>query len=102
MHNAPESITEFLTDGSLAALCASLGELTHHAITLRDRSGMLIVNRPGDPPWVLQPDDASPTMRADIDALQTDHPARSASRKARWARTPPRATCWCPPSTACC
>lgn len=71
MHGAPESIIEFLTDGSLAALCASLGALTDHTITLRDRAGLCIENRAdGTPLWTLRPDDESEVIRARLNALQ--------------------------------
>ncbi|MEZ6210965.1 MAG: GAF domain-containing SpoIIE family protein phosphatase [Phycisphaerales bacterium] len=78
MHGAPESITEFLTDGSLAALCAALGELTRHTISLRDRSGSVIEHHNTDPPWIMHSDEHSQSVRAEIEALQNDPRARSA------------------------
>lgn len=77
MYGAPESIIEFLTDGSLAALCAALGSLTDHHISLRDRAGDLIEHRPAGPqPWTLRADEESSDIRAQLDALQRDPGAR--------------------------
>ena len=52
----PVSITDFLTDGSLAALCAELTELTGVTVELRDASGRRVVRaqKPdGSPTWSL-------------------------------------------------
>jgi len=46
------SIADFLTDGSLAALCQSISELARARVTLRDRDGHRIVR-------VLDPHDAA-------------------------------------------
>lgn len=70
MHAAPESITEFLTDGSLAALCASLGDLADHTITLRDRLGRVIEKQTGEPPWALREDADAPHVRESLDRIQ--------------------------------
>src|ERR1051325_4670457 len=45
----PTSIAEFLTDGSLPALCAELSRLTGVAVELRDGQGRLIVIGTGQP-----------------------------------------------------
>lgn len=71
MHAAPESITEFLTDGSLAALCGSLGSLTRRSIQLRDRAGRLIEKCDGSPPWRLVADDHADRVRAALDAADS-------------------------------
>jgi len=39
----PTSIEEFLTDGSLAGLCAELSRLTGVSVELRDAHGRLII-----------------------------------------------------------
>ncbi len=44
-HERARSITDFLTDGSLAALCAELSRLTGVAIELRDAGGRGIIRR---------------------------------------------------------
>ncbi|HBS28941.1 MAG TPA: hypothetical protein DEB06_05710, partial [Phycisphaerales bacterium] len=57
------SITDFLTDASLAALCEALGELSRARVTLHDADGRRIVQVKGDPPWrVCDPDDAAPVI----------------------------------------
>lgn len=54
------SITDFITDGSLAALCDELTRLTGLELTLRDATGRRIV-RIDDPPfWAFQPGPPSP------------------------------------------
>lgn len=49
------SITDFLTDGSLASLCDELTRLAGVPVGLRDRSGNVIVRSEGQgaPPWRL-------------------------------------------------
>ena len=49
------SLTDFLTDGSLAALCAELARLTGVAVELRDRAGRRILGRTasGDAGWSI-------------------------------------------------
>lgn len=47
----PHSIAEFLTDGSLARLCAELSALTGTEIQLRDGTGRLVVPSSGARPW---------------------------------------------------
>lgn len=54
----PLSITDFLTDGSLAALCAELTSLAGVPVQLRDASGRLIHRKAGTAPedkgaWVI-------------------------------------------------
>ena len=39
---APDSIRSFLTDGSLAALCAELGRATGARVRLRDEHGLVL------------------------------------------------------------
>ncbi len=57
----PVTITEFLTDGSLAALCAELSRLTGVAVELRDPVGRLIVSGAvGEPAWKVVDTGASP------------------------------------------
>lgn len=53
------TITDFLTDGSLAGLCAELSRLTGVGITLRDRRQRLIVQGEGRRAWEVR-DDALP------------------------------------------
>ncbi len=53
------NITDFLTDGSLAALCEELSALTGVAVKLRDTGGQLVSRRPGapgEPAWQVLPD----------------------------------------------
>jgi len=69
MERPSASITDFLTDGSLAALCEALGALTRTRVTLHDASGRRIVQSGGVPPWrVLDEDDSAPFVRR---ALET-------------------------------
>ncbi len=46
---APESISEFLTDGSLARLCSTLESLVGAPVALRDRIGRVIAASDGAP-----------------------------------------------------
>ncbi len=51
------SITDFLTDGSLAALCDSVSSVTGTPVRLRDPQGRVIVSRSADAtPWALEGD----------------------------------------------
>ncbi len=51
------SITDFLTDGSLAALCDSVSGVTGTPVRLRDPSGRVIVSRSAQgEPWALEGD----------------------------------------------
>ncbi|MGD9693580.1 MAG: PP2C family protein-serine/threonine phosphatase [Phycisphaerales bacterium] len=51
------SITDFLTDGSLAALCDAVSGVTGTPIRLRDPQGRVIVSRSADAtPWALEGD----------------------------------------------
>lgn len=43
LNSAPLSITDFLTDGSLAALCSQIASLTGLAVELRDADGLAVV-----------------------------------------------------------
>jgi len=46
------TITDFMTDGSLAALCASASRLIGVGVELRDAQGAIIASAPGhSPPW---------------------------------------------------
>lgn len=46
------TITDFMTDGALAALCASASRLTGAQVELRDAQGRVVVAAPEDsPPW---------------------------------------------------
>lgn len=64
MERPRASITDFLTDGSLAGLCEALGGLTRTRVTLHDTRGRRIVQSGGTPPWrVLEEDDSSPAVR---------------------------------------
>lgn len=58
----PVTITEFLTDGSLAALCAELSRLTGVPVELRDPVGRLIVGAgpPGPGNWRVIETGAAP------------------------------------------
>lgn len=62
--DAPRSITEFLTDGSLPGLCESLGELTGVPIGLFDPSGRRVRHGgpAGGPGWEI---DAEPSSVGD-------------------------------------
>ncbi len=52
MDERPLSITDFLTDGNVAALCDALSALTTARISVRDPQGRRIVRCPGQtPPW---------------------------------------------------
>lgn len=55
MDERPLSITDFLTDGSVAALCDALSTLTSTPISVRDPQGRRIVRCPDrTPPWRLE------------------------------------------------
>ncbi|HYE62617.1 MAG TPA: GAF domain-containing SpoIIE family protein phosphatase [Phycisphaerales bacterium] len=63
----PTTITDFLTDGSLAALCAELSRLTGVPVELRDPVGRLIVGggEPGPGNWkVIDTGEAPPQESA--------------------------------------
>ena len=49
--NATPSITDFMTDGALPALCRTLSELCGVTIRLRDPKGRVILPTDGSPPW---------------------------------------------------
>lgn len=51
------SITTFLTDGSLAALCAAISRLTGARIALIDPKGREIVMGTAERPWRVEPED---------------------------------------------
>lgn len=51
---SPRSITEFLTDGSLARLCAELTKLTGLVVELRDVDGRRVVPSEGARAWDVQ------------------------------------------------
>lgn len=54
------SIVDFMTDGSLAALCESASRLLGRRIELRDAQGRLVERAPGaDPPWSVRMDEAA-------------------------------------------
>lgn len=56
MDERPLSITDFLTDGSVAALCDALSALTTARISVRDPDGRRIIRCPDQsPPWKLEP-----------------------------------------------
>src|SRR5690606_1099280 len=50
----PGSITDFITDGSLAALCEELTRLTGVEVWLRDAQGRRIVRTDEPPYWALR------------------------------------------------
>jgi sigma-B regulation protein RsbU (phosphoserine phosphatase) len=63
---APTSIADFLTDGSLAALCAELSRLTGVPVELRDAHGRLIVPGASGGGWRIVEDGLSATDGASI------------------------------------
>jgi sigma-B regulation protein RsbU (phosphoserine phosphatase) len=84
----PTSIADFLTDGSLAALCAELSRLTGVAVELRDPEGRLIIpgtGQPGPGNWKI--------LETDQVALPTDHssyiPLSLGSRPIGWITIAP-------------
>jgi len=62
------TITDFLTDGSLAALCEELSLLTGVPVQLRDTRGSLVSRRqhpqPGEPAWQTSDPAATPGLGA--------------------------------------
>ncbi|MFN0131226.1 MAG: PP2C family protein-serine/threonine phosphatase [Phycisphaerales bacterium] len=62
----PASITDFITDGSLAGLCEKLAALLGVEVTLRDASGKRIVRSNQPPYWAFAPatDAATPVCGA--------------------------------------
>ncbi|MBS0197250.1 MAG: SpoIIE family protein phosphatase [Planctomycetes bacterium] len=76
------SITDFLTDGSLAALCTELARLTGVHIELRDNAGRRIVRRVADngqPGWEFLPLNAvkgSPSTAASIPLVLAESDGR--------------------------
>lgn len=65
---APVSITDFLTDGSLAALCEELSLLTSVPVQLRDTNGGLVTRREGrkegEPAWQVAKPESTPGLGA--------------------------------------
>lgn len=59
-----DSITDFLTDGALAALCEALEQIAHQPVTLHDARGRRIIHQNAAPPWRLidAEDDATRTI----------------------------------------
>lgn len=51
------SITDFLTDGSLIALCDALGQLTRARVTLHDTDGRRIVRADSESHWAYSEND---------------------------------------------
>lgn len=51
MNSPAPSITDFLTDGSLAGLCLALARLTGTRVSLHDERGRRIIHTDVDPPW---------------------------------------------------
>jgi sigma-B regulation protein RsbU (phosphoserine phosphatase) len=69
------SITDFLTDGSLAALTHALAELSGCDITLHTVDGRRIIPAEGTPPWrIVKPDTAAPPLAPLLQAHDTDDP----------------------------
>lgn len=52
----PTSITDFLTDGSLAALCEAISALSGVDVELHDPDGRVIVSAVGETRWALRAD----------------------------------------------
>ena len=59
--DGPLSLTDFLTDGSVASLCDAISRLTGRQVTVRDQRGRRIVHvdEGGSAPWRVMPPDAS-------------------------------------------
>lgn len=55
VHPNFSTITSFLTDGSLSALCAAMSRLTGVAVSLIDPEGRAIVLGDDDQPWHVRP-----------------------------------------------
>lgn len=73
MDKARPSITDFLTDGSLAALCVALSEMTGARVSLHDERGRRIVRTGGTPPWHLEEaDERSATLAAELGRLSRE------------------------------
>ena len=51
MDDAPLSITDFITDGSLAALCDAIGRVSGSRVALRDANGRTVVGATGSRSW---------------------------------------------------
>ncbi|TVQ63092.1 MAG: GAF domain-containing protein [Phycisphaerales bacterium] len=51
MDEAPLSITDFITDGSLAALCEAIGRVAGARVVLRDPAGRTIIGGSGERMW---------------------------------------------------
>lgn len=51
MNSPAPSITDFLTDGSLAGLCQALARLTGARVSLHDERGRRIIHTDANPPW---------------------------------------------------
>jgi phosphoserine phosphatase RsbU/P len=75
------SITDFLTDGSLARLCAELTRLTGVGVQLHDRDGRRIVPGEGRRAWEIQ-GDASSNGAAEASAVT--FPLRVAGEDIGW------------------
>ncbi len=57
METPRPSITDFLTDGALAALCDALSAMTGARVTLHDAQGRRILHTGAEPPWRVEPAD---------------------------------------------
>lgn len=67
--DGPLSLTDFLTDGSVASLCDAISRLTGRTVTVRDQRGRRIVHidEGGSTPWrVLAPDPADADLAGAI------------------------------------
>ncbi len=73
MNERPLSIADFLTDGSLAALCRALGEVTNTRVSLHDEQGRRIVHTSGTPPWRIE---AADDLSAQVAQMVREGPAR--------------------------
>jgi len=73
LHPTVGTITSFLTDGSLAALCAAMSRLTGATIRLIDPEGREIVMGDQDAPWHVRPPNAeSPSLKAQLESGGTE------------------------------
>lgn len=67
------SITDFLTDGSLAALCRALSAMAGAHVSLHDERGRRIVHTGATPAWhVEEADERSAQLAAELERLSQD------------------------------
>jgi serine phosphatase RsbU (regulator of sigma subunit) len=75
------SIRDFLTDGSLAALCRALSAMSGAQVSLHDERGRRIVHTGGSPAWhVEEADGRSQSLAAELERLSREGVSKGPGR----------------------